>query len=71
MNFSFQSIQEIEKLGLPDDDPRLDPLRIQNPLGEDSSVMRPTLAPAMLKTLSYNMNHGTPAANLYEAGRRV
>ena len=67
MNFSFQSIQEIEKLGLDPHDPRLDPLRIKNPLGEDSSVMRPTLAPAMLKTLSYNMNHGTPAANLYEA----
>ena len=28
--------------------------------------MRPTLAPDMLKTLAFNMNHGTPAANLYE-----
>jgi len=30
-------------------------------------VMRPTLAPDMLKTLAYNMSRGTPAANLYEA----
>ncbi len=67
MNFSFQSMQEIQKLGLPDGDPRLDPLQILNPLGEDSSVMRPTLAPDMLKTLSYNMKHGTLAASLYEA----
>jgi len=67
MNFSFLSMQQIKKLNLPANDPRLDPLRIQNPLGEDSSVMRPTLAPDMLKTISYNMNHGTAAANLYEA----
>ena len=66
MNYSFQSPREIEKLGLPKDDPRLDPMPIRNPLGEDTSVMRPTLAPDMLKTLAFNMNHGTPAASLYE-----
>ncbi len=66
MNFSFMSMQQIEKLNLPAGDPRLDPLKILNPLGEDSSVMRPTLAPHMLKTLSFNMNHGTAAASLYE-----
>ncbi len=67
MKYSFLSIRDIEKLGLPSDDPRLDPLAIRNPLGEDTSVMRPTLAPDMLKTLSFNMNHGTAEANLYEA----
>lgn len=67
MNYSFQSVREIEKLGLPEGDPRLTPMPIRNPLGEDTSVMRPTLAPDMLKTLAFNMNHGTPAASLYEA----
>ena len=67
MNYSFLSPQEIEKLGLPEGDPRLDPMKIMNPLGEDSSVMRPTLVPAMLKTLSFNMSRGTAAASLYEA----
>lgn len=66
MNYSFQSAKEIEKLGLPINDPRLDPMPIRNPLGEDTAVMRPTLAPDMLKTLSFNMNHGTPSASLYE-----
>ncbi len=66
MNYSFISAHEIEKLGLPESDPRLSPLCIRNPLGEDTSVMRPTLAPGMLKTLSYNMNHGTATASLYE-----
>ncbi|HPJ02884.1 MAG TPA: phenylalanine--tRNA ligase subunit beta, partial [Candidatus Limiplasma sp.] len=66
MNFSFLSLKQIEKLNLAAGDARLDPLRVRNPLGEDSAVMRPTLAPDMLKTLSYNMNHATPEARLYE-----
>ena len=67
MNYSFLSVKEIEKLGLLKDDLRLDPMTIRNPLGEDTAVMRPTLAPDMLKTIAFNMNHGTPAASLYEA----
>ena len=61
MNYSFLSVKEIEKLGLPMNDPRLDPMPIRNPLGEDTAFMRPTLAPDMLKTLAFNMNHGTPS----------
>ncbi|MDD3412223.1 MAG: phenylalanine--tRNA ligase subunit beta [Eubacteriales bacterium] len=66
MNYSFLSTKQIEKLGLPEGDLRLSPMPIRNPLGEDTAVMRPTLAPDMLKTLSFNMNHGTDAASLYE-----
>ncbi len=67
MRFSFLGIKEIEKLGLPAGDPRLSPMAIRNPLGEDTAYMRPTLAPDMLNVLSFNMNHGTAEANLYEA----
>lgn len=67
MNYSFLSRKQLEKLGLPAGDPRLDPMPIRNPLGEDTAVMRPSLAPDMLKTIAYNMNHGTTAASLYEA----
>ena len=66
MNYSFLSRKQLEKLGLPADDPRLDPMTIRNPLGEDTAVMRPTLAPDMLKTLSFNMNHAVERAGLYE-----
>lgn len=66
MNYSFISRKAIEKLGLPADDMRMSPLAIRNPLGEDTAVMRPTLAPDMLKTLSFNMSHLTPEARLYE-----
>lgn len=66
MNFSFVSPKQIEKLGLAADDARLNTLAIRNPLGEDTSVMRTTLAPDMLKTLALNMNHGNEEAKLYE-----
>ena len=66
MNFSFVSPRQIEKLALDAGDPRLSPLPIRNPLGEDTSVMRTTLAPDMLSTLALNMNHGNEAARIYE-----
>lgn len=66
MNFSFVSPKQIEKLRLPEDDPRRNALAIRNPLGEDTSVMRTTLAPDMLATLARNMNHGNEEARLYE-----
>ena len=67
MNFSFVSRKSVEKLNLPENDPRLSLLPIRNPLGEDTSVMRTTLVPDMLATLALNMNHGNAAARLYEA----
>lgn len=67
MNFSFLSPKDIEKLNLPAGDERLQTLQIRNPLGEDTSVMRSTLVPGMLKTLALNMNHGNETARLYEA----
>lgn len=66
MNYSFISPKAIEKLGLAAADPRLKPLAILNPLGEDTSVMRPTLVPGMLSTLALNMNRGNAEAKLYE-----
>ena len=69
MNYSFVSPKAVEKLGLDAGDPRLNQLPIRNPLGEDTSVMRTTLAPDMLKTLALNMNHGNEQALLFEASK--
>ncbi len=66
MNFSFTGLSEIQKLGLPQEDLRNQPMPIRNPLGEDTAVMRPTLVCDMLRTLSFNMNHSTESASLYE-----
>lgn len=66
MNYSFISRKLLDKLGLPADDKRMEPLPILNPLGEDTSIMRPSLAPSLLNTLAMNMNHGNAQAKLYE-----
>lgn len=68
MNFSFVAPRVVEKLDLSQDDERIVQLPIRNPLGEDTSVMRTTLTPGMLNTLSLNMNHGNEAARLFEMG---
>ncbi|MBQ9309133.1 MAG: phenylalanine--tRNA ligase subunit beta [Clostridia bacterium] len=69
MNYSFVSPKTVDALDLAADDPRRQLLAIRNPLGEDTSVMRTTLVPDMLTTLALNMNHGNPAARLFEISR--
>ncbi|MBQ7455392.1 MAG: phenylalanine--tRNA ligase subunit beta [Clostridia bacterium] len=68
MTFSFVSKKSIESLGLPEDDPRMQPILVRNPLGEDTACMRTTLAPDMLRILSGNYNRGNECAMLYEFG---
>ena len=65
-NFSFVSPKLLDRLGLAADDPRREQLRLLNPLGEDTSVMRSTLVPSMLQTLALNQNRGNEQAMLYE-----
>ena len=65
-SFSFISPKLIEKLGLSADDPRMKPLKLINPLGEDTSVMRSTLVPSMLGTLALNQSRNNETAMIYE-----
>ena len=65
-SFSFVSPRWVERLGLPEGDPRLSHVVIRNPLGEDTSVMRTTLTPSMLNSLALNINRGNDSARLME-----
>lgn len=65
-NFSFISPKLIEKLGLDAEDTRLQTLKLLNPLGEDTSVMRSTLVPSVLGTVALNQNRNNETAMLYE-----
>ena len=64
--FSFISPKLVDKLGLAAGDPRLNLLKVTNPLGEDTSVMRSTLVPSMLGCVSLNQNRNNESAMLYE-----
>ncbi|MCL2811891.1 MAG: phenylalanine--tRNA ligase subunit beta [Clostridia bacterium] len=66
ISFSFVSPKIIEKLRLAGDDPRLNQLKLLNPLGEDTGVMRASLAPSMLGMLALNFSRGNDRAALFE-----
>ena len=68
MTFSFISPKSIALLGLPEEDPLNQPLMIRNPLGEDTSCMRTTLLPGLLKTLATNIKNGNDQGRIYELG---
>ncbi len=68
MTFSFISKKVISNLGLPESDPRNQPLMVLNPLGEDTACMRTTLLCGLLKTLSTNVKNGNENGRLYEMG---
>ena len=69
ITYSFISPSYYDKIRWPQDDPRRDSLRILNPLGEDSSIMRTTILPSMLEIVSRNVHYRNKQAALYEIGR--
>ena len=68
MTFSFISAKAIAQLGLPEGDPRNQPLLVRNPLGEDTACMRTTLLCGLMKTLSTNIKNGNENGRIYEMG---
>jgi phenylalanyl-tRNA synthetase beta chain len=68
-SYSFMSPSALDKLGLGPDDPFRDALRLLNPIGEDYSLMRTTLAPAMLQSIALNLNRKAGAVRLFEISR--
>ena len=69
ITYSFISPGYYDKINLPADSPLRDSLRILNPLGEDTSIMRTTILPSMLEILTRNFNYRNREARLYEIGR--
>ncbi|MBQ3482326.1 MAG: phenylalanine--tRNA ligase subunit beta [Oscillospiraceae bacterium] len=69
ITYSFISPGYYDKIMLPEDSPLRDSLRILNPLGEDTSIMRTTVLPSMLEILTRNYNFRNAEAYFYEIGR--
>ena len=67
--YNFQSPSMLDKLNIPSDSSLRNQVKISNPLGEDTSVMRTTMAGSMLETLSRNYNYRTKSAKMFELGR--
>ena len=69
ITYSFISPSYYDKIRMPSDSPLRDSLRILNPLGEDTSIMRTTILPSMLEILTRNYSYRNKSAALYEIGR--
>ncbi|MBQ8963325.1 MAG: phenylalanine--tRNA ligase subunit beta [Clostridia bacterium] len=69
LNYSFISPRWLDHLGLDENDPRRNVVKLRNPLGEDTSVMRTTLVPSMLNTVAANLNRNIPGGMLFELSK--
>ena len=69
ITYSFVSPTVFDQIRLPADSPLRNALRIQNPLGEDTSIMRTIALPSMLEILSRNNAYHNKAVKLYELAK--
>ena len=69
ITYSFVSPAVFDQIRLPADSPLRKGMRIQNPLGEDTSVMRTIALPSMLEILSRNSAYHNKAVKLYEVAK--
>ncbi|RMG89038.1 MAG: phenylalanine--tRNA ligase subunit beta [Candidatus Dadabacteria bacterium] len=66
---SFGDPADDDRLGLPAEDPRRRHVILANPLGRDSSALRTTLVPGLLRSLARNQRRQVRSARLFEVGR--
>ena len=53
-------------LGLPEDAPERKAIRLINPINEDLSLMRTTLAPQMIHAIARNQKNGCLKGRVYD-----
>ena len=69
ITYSFVSPAIFDQIRLPADSPLRNAMRIQNPLGEDTSIMRTIALPSMMDILSRNYAYHNKAVKLYELAK--
>ena len=69
ITYSFVSPAIFDQIRISADSPLRNALRIQNPLGEDTSIMRTIALPSMLDILSRNSAYNNKSAKLYELAK--
>ena len=69
ITYSFVSPAIFDQIRIPADSPLRNAMRIQNPLGEDTSIMRTVALPSMMEILSRNFAYHNKAVKLYEVAK--
>ncbi len=69
IHMSFFSPADLNLIRLPEDAPERHAIRIINPINEDLSLMRTTLAPQMIQAMARNQKRGTLSGRIFELGK--
>ena len=69
ITYSFVSPTIFDQIRLPKDSVLRNAMKIQNPLGEDTSIMRTIALPSMLDILARNYAYHNKAVKLYELAK--
>lgn len=69
MHYSFFSPSDLDLLKLPEDAKERNAIKIMNPINQDLSLMRTTLAASMLNAISRNEKQGTLEGRLFEVAK--
>ena len=69
ITYSFTSPTVFDQIRISADSPLRVALRIQNPLGEDTSIMRTIALPSMMEILSRNNAYHNKSVKLYEIAK--
>jgi phenylalanyl-tRNA synthetase beta chain len=67
--YSFYSEKDLDMLHIPADDKARKVIKIKNPISEELSIMRTTLAPSMLNTIVRNLRRGNTEGKLFEIAK--
>lgn len=70
IHYSFFSPSDLDMLNLPADAPERHAIRLMNPINEDLSLMRTTLAPGMIHAMARNQKRGTLEGRIFEVGSK-
>ena len=69
ITYSFVSPSSFDAIRIPADSPLRKTVKLVNPLGEDTSIMRTVILPSMLDILSRNFAFKNKGVKLYEIGK--
>lgn len=68
LTYSFVSPKGLDKIRVPQDSKLRDVVKLINPLGEDTSIMRSTMIPNMLDVLYTNVSRNIEETGIFECG---
>ena len=68
IHYSFFSPSDLDLLRLPEDAPERHAIRIMNPISEELSLMRTTMAASMINAVVRNQKKGNLEGRLFEVG---